>query len=85
MPVVLSVNNHSFLLRDDEVISRVRSDIERAARAGGAFVTVGGSERAPQVLITPATPVRIDVIDEPEAADDDPGAGLGDFVDYDFL
>ncbi len=70
MPVVVQINSATFIVRGADAIERLRSDIVTAVRAGGSLVTVGESERAPQILITPATRVRIDTIDEPNQPSD---------------
>lgn len=75
MPVVVQINTATFIVRGAEAIERLRTDIVDAVRAGGALVTVGESERAPELLITPATRVRIDTIDEPNTPEQGGGAG----------
>lgn len=66
MPSIVVINREQFILRDAGALQRLRADILDAVRAGGAFVSVGASTDAPQVLVTASTPVRIDT-----AADDD--------------
>jgi len=68
MPVVVHINTATFIVRGAEVIDRLRADIVAAVRAGGSLVRVGESTKAPEILITPATRVRIDTIDEPNEA-----------------
>ncbi|WP_291045960.1 hypothetical protein [Herbiconiux sp.] len=79
MPIVVTVNRDQFILRDPEAVSRVRAEIEAAVRAGGRLVSVGDTAAGPEVLITPATHVRIDILTD--SAD-----GLheaADFIDFD--
>ena len=74
----MKVQNERFVVDEPDVIARLRSDIERAARTGGAFVAIG--ESGINVLITPQTSVRVDDIHQ------DSGAGEvavgSEFVDF---
>jgi hypothetical protein len=79
MPIIVTVNRDQFILRDAEAVSRVRAEIEQAVQAGGRLVCVGDTAAGPEVLITPATHVRIDILSES-------GEGLHestDFIDFD--
>jgi hypothetical protein len=83
MRVQLRVHGEQFILSDEAIIKKVRADIRTAARAGGAFVRIG-SGRAPEVLVTASTPVRIDTIpDEPEIDDEPEKPENITFVDID--
>ena len=82
MAIVLTINREQFILRTAEAISRVRTDIEDAVRSGGRLVVVGDAVDSPEVLITPSTVVRIDLVGadgtgrpEPEPAPE--------FIDFD--
>jgi hypothetical protein len=70
MPIVITIHRDQFILRHPATIERVRHDIEEAVAAGGRLVVMGDITDSPEVLISPATPVRIDVvIDYDEGAD----------------
>jgi hypothetical protein len=77
--IVLTINREQFILRDAETISRIRTELEEAVRAGGRMVVVGDAGQAPEVLVTPSTPVRIDLLPGADAHD----AGSTDFLDFD--
>ncbi|MBS3178684.1 MULTISPECIES: hypothetical protein [unclassified Pseudoclavibacter] len=84
MSILVTVNREQFVLRDPEAITRVRAEIEEAARSGGRMLVIGDSADGPEVLVTPSTNVRIDILpleapDEGESDDRDEVA----FVDFD--
>lgn len=82
MPILLTVNTDRFVLRDPETISRLHAEIEAAVRAHGRLVIVGDRPDSPEVLITPTTHVRIDVLD-PVSEDADTGSEDVLFIDFD--
>ncbi|PPF44418.1 hypothetical protein C5B85_09695 [Pseudoclavibacter sp. AY1F1] len=93
MSIALTVNQDRFVLHDAEAISRLHGDIRDAVRAGGNLVTVGSRPDSPEVLITPATPVRIDILEvredagqvgRPGGAQERDGTDSGDVVFIDF-
>ncbi|PPG42154.1 hypothetical protein [Pseudoclavibacter sp. RFBA6] len=84
MSIVLTVNHDRFVIHDAESISRLHGDIRAALRAGGSLVPIGSRPDSPEVLITPATHVRIDVLKAVRDAEDDHGADRGDVVFIDF-
>ena len=93
MSIVLTVNHDRFVLHDAESISRLHGDIRAALQAGGSLVPIGSRPGSPEVLITPATHVRIDVLgvrDVDRSVDgsvdgaDTEGADHGDVVFIDF-
>ena len=79
MPIVLTVNREQFVLRDADAISRLRTDIEDAVRTGGRLIVIGDQSQGPEVLITPSTAVRIDILTPEE--DDPQDASV--FIDFD--
>jgi hypothetical protein len=84
MSILVTVNREQFVLRDPEAITRVRAEIEEAARSGGRMLVIGDSADGPEVLVTPSTNVRIDILpleapDEGKSDDRDEVA----FVDFD--
>jgi hypothetical protein len=79
MSIVVTVNRDQFVLRDAETISRVRREITDAVRAGGGLVTVGDVASGPELLIPPATHVRIAILTEP----DDEAHEAVEFIDFD--
>ncbi|WP_291038464.1 hypothetical protein [Herbiconiux sp.] len=79
MPLVITVNHDQFILRDPDAISRVRADLEQAVRAGGRLVALSDVPEGPELMITPATHVRIDLLTE---AHDERHDGP-DFIDFD--
>ena len=84
MSILVTVNREQFVLRDPEAITRVRAEIEEAARSGGRMLVIGDTPDGPEVLITPSTNVRIDILpldppDEGRSNDRDEVA----FVDFD--
>ncbi|MBS3178686.1 MULTISPECIES: hypothetical protein [unclassified Pseudoclavibacter] len=81
MSIVLTVNREQFVLHDPESISRLHGDIRDAVQAGGSLVPIGSRSDSPEVLITPATHVRIDVLDVSEEVR---GTDSGDVVFIDF-
>ncbi|HWR84460.1 MAG TPA: hypothetical protein VN200_00555 [Rhodoglobus sp.] len=79
--IVVHINRDQFILATSEAADRLRERIAAALRAGGAFVAMGDHPRAPEVLITPSTPVRIEHAPDIAAlAEVDDGA---EFVDFD--
>jgi hypothetical protein len=78
MPLVITVNHDQFILRDPDAISRVRADLEQAVRAGGRLVALSDVPEGPELMITPATHVRIDLLTEAHDGHDGP-----DFIDFD--
>ncbi|NYF14981.1 hypothetical protein HDC34_003316 [Pseudoclavibacter sp. JAI123] len=84
MSILVTVNREQFVLRDPEAITRVRAEIEEAARSGGRMLVIGDTADGPEMLITPSTNVRIDILpleapDEGKSDDRDEVA----FVDFD--
>ncbi len=70
MNFVVYINGHEHYVART-AITALRNRILDAVRVGGAFVSVPGIARTDSVeLITPATPVRIEVAPEPITAND---------------
>jgi hypothetical protein len=65
------VHTESFILEDSAVIDRVRTDILAAVHDGGAVARMGQMEWAPEVLVTPASQVRISRIPEQPGGEHD--------------
>lgn len=84
MRVLVQLNSNLFVLRDPAVVATVRSDIEAAVRAGGAFVRIG-PEGSPEILVTPSTPVRIENISDSDAITTDEARGTDEFELADLL
>ncbi|MCS5735241.1 hypothetical protein [Herbiconiux daphne] len=92
MAFLLTIHGDRFRIERDSDLARVRSDIETAARAGGAFVTIPDDDRRVEVLVTGSTPVRIDfstsrITASPLAGSwsgDGDGDDGGDLTDLDF-
>ncbi|PPG38748.1 hypothetical protein [Pseudoclavibacter sp. RFBA6] len=81
MPILLTVNSERFVLRDPETISRIHAEIEAAVRTHGRLVIVGDRPDSPEVLITPTTRVRIDILEDNADDLDADGEGVT-FVDF---
>ena len=80
----IQVGQDVFTVSDDDAASLVRHEMEQAARAGGAFVRLG-PVGAPELLITPATHVRIDVLGEAELEHKAAGATDDSAIDADYV
>ncbi len=81
MPIRLTINNEQFVLRDPERISRLHTEIENAVQSGGRLVIVGDHPNSPEVLITPTTAIRIDIVEAPDENID--GTENTMFIDFD--
>jgi len=80
MAIVVTINREQFILRTPDAVTRVRSDIEDAVRSGGRLVVVGDSIESPEVLITPSTAVRIDLVGSAGGPEPEPAP---EFIDFD--
>ncbi|PPF44420.1 hypothetical protein C5B85_09705 [Pseudoclavibacter sp. AY1F1] len=79
MSILVTVNREQFVLRDPDAITRVRAEIEDAARSGGRMLVIGDAADGPEVLVTPASNVRIDIL--PITSSDDEPRDERDEVD----
>ncbi|WP_271986263.1 hypothetical protein [Pseudoclavibacter terrae] len=71
MNFLVHINGHEHAV-EPAALAALRAQILDAVRAGGAFVAVPDIGCADSIeLITPATPVRIEVAPEPITADGD--------------
>jgi len=69
MGFVVSVARETFVVETGEQLEQFRADILAAVRAGGALVAVGPTT---EMLVTPATAVRIDTVGALQPAQDFP-------------
>jgi hypothetical protein len=59
----LVINNNPYVLRDRSVRESVAAAMVAAVRAGGDFVHVAGHSREFDVLVTPATDARLELVE----------------------
>ena len=79
MRAYLRVNSDTFFFDDEDQLDLIRQKIVTAVRAGGDFIQASLSK---DVLITPATHVRIDYLPEIDDWDEEQSTDSG-FVDFD--
>lgn len=86
MSILIAVNREQFVLRDPDAITRVRAEIEDAARSGGRMLVIGDTADGPEVLVTPSTNVRIDILplDSPDPGTSDNRDDRDEIVFVDF-
>ena len=82
----VKIHEDRFRLHDRQAVERLRTDIETAVRAGGAFVMVEEKSRRTEVLITASSRVRIDDVSSIAVAAESWGetdrASELDFLDF---